>query len=324
MTLPLSKAARFWVRWLRSVGARKAVILGYHRVVDTTWDPYGLAVSPAHFAEHLDVIKRLGEPLRLSELVNCLKSGQIPDRAVVVTLDDGYLDNLRSVLPLLRDRQIPATVFAVSGSFGQEFWWDELARRFAPGNPLPPSIVVEEATRRVEIALPRSDDHGERLRALRNLHGFLFGRSWEATRQVLEQLRPERRDHGEDAPWHRCMTEAELRELAGDDLIDIGAHTQSHRPMEFLDEREQVEEITTSKQALERLLARPVPSFSYPHGSYVESLDGLVATAGHACSCGTHEDVVRAHSNLYNLPRLWAADCDGRRFSRWLRFWLCS
>ena len=87
MTAPIFYGAG--VRWLRRVGARKAVILGYHRVVDTTWDPYGLAVSPAHFAEHLDVIKRLGEPFRLSELVNCLKSGQIPDRAVVITLDDG-------------------------------------------------------------------------------------------------------------------------------------------------------------------------------------------------------------------------------------------
>jgi peptidoglycan/xylan/chitin deacetylase (PgdA/CDA1 family) len=324
MAVPGLKIARFWVRWLRNVGAAKAVILGYHRVIDTAWDPFGLAVSPAHFAEHLEAIKRYGTPLRLDELASSLRSGEVPDRAVVVTLDDGYLDNLRVALPLLRERQIPATVFAVSGCFGQEYWWDELARRFAPENPLPPHIVVEDSTRRIEIPLPRGHARTERLQALRNLHDVLFALPRESTLKVLDQLRPEGSEGQEDEPRHRCMTTAELRELARDDLIEIGAHSESHRPMEYLSESAQADEIAAGKTALEQLIARPVRSFSYPHGSYVGSLDELVENAGHTCSCGAHENVVRSHSNIYNLPRLWAADCDGRKFSRWLRFWLCT
>ena len=324
MRIPGKKAARFTVRWLRNVAARKAVILGYHRVTEATWDPYGNNVSPAHFAQHLEAIRRYGNPLPLQDLVASLERGEVPDRAVVVTLDDGYVDNLTVARPLLRQWQMPATVFAVSGNFGREFWWDELSRRFAPPNPLPLRISIKNPDGDVHFPLPQGDARKDRLQALQQLHEILFIGPRETIRKVLEQLRPSVPTRSHDEPWHRCMTEEELRELASDDLIEIGAHTESHRPMAYLNQAEQRMEVTQCKAVLERVLERPVPSFSYPHGSYMASLNGLVKTAGHSSSCAAHSNVVRRKTDLYNLPRFWAADSDGSKFSRWLQFWLCT
>ncbi len=324
MRIPGSRTARFWVRWLKNVGAQKAVILGYHRVTKNSWDPYGNAVSPEHFSQHLEVMHRYANPMPLGELVANLKVGKVPERALAVTLDDGYLDNLTIARPLLKQWKVPATVFAVSGNFGREFWWDELSRRFAPPNPLPRKLTIKSSEVDITFQTPQSPRREARLRSLRELHDILFTGPRETIADVLEQLRGNLGAEARGEPWHRCMTEEELCELAEDPLIEIGAHTESHRPMAYLDEIEQREEITQCKAKLEQLLGRPVPLFSYPHGSYLPTLGGLVKAAGHSSSCAANANVVRSDSDPFSLPRLWAANCDGPQFSRWLRFWLCS
>jgi peptidoglycan/xylan/chitin deacetylase (PgdA/CDA1 family) len=62
--------------------------------------------------------------ISLSELVAHLRSDRLPPgRVVVVTFDDGYADNYRLALPILRKLHIPATIFLVSRRLGGEASW---------------------------------------------------------------------------------------------------------------------------------------------------------------------------------------------------------
>src|SRR4030095_8520096 len=90
-------------------GAR-ALILMYHRVAELRNDPYLLAVQPNHFSDHLEVIRRHCFPIKLQQLVKALANGRIPKRAVVITFDDGYADNLLNAKPLLERYGTPDTV----------------------------------------------------------------------------------------------------------------------------------------------------------------------------------------------------------------------
>jgi len=87
-------------RWLKYRFHSRALILMYHRVTELPNDPYLLAVTPKHFAEQMEAIRRYCIPMRLGELVDELQDGNIPNRAVVVTFDDGYADNLHQAKPL--------------------------------------------------------------------------------------------------------------------------------------------------------------------------------------------------------------------------------
>lgn len=129
---------------IRQRMAPSAVILAYHRVAAVGVDPWGMCVSPPHFAEHLEVLRRHAHPLSLAELVRRHRTGRLPRRAVVVTFDDGYLDNLDTAAPMLARVDVPATVFLASGYLdaGGEFWWDELERYLLAPAALPGVLAL--------------------------------------------------------------------------------------------------------------------------------------------------------------------------------------
>lgn len=102
-------------------------VLMYHRVADLT--PLesrsrlmrDLTVSPKDFEEQIRTLRNSGfQFLLASEIEDAVKFGTpLPEKGVAVTLDDGYEDNFRVALPILRKYGIPATVFVVTGSIGK-------------------------------------------------------------------------------------------------------------------------------------------------------------------------------------------------------------
>src|SRR5438552_4939252 len=92
---------RHAARQVRGRFAHQALILTYHRIAEVRSDPWALCVRPHYFAEHLEVLRRDYHPLPLAQLAAAMMAGNIPRRAVVVTFDDGYANNLSQAKPRL-------------------------------------------------------------------------------------------------------------------------------------------------------------------------------------------------------------------------------
>ncbi len=97
----------------------------------------------------------------------------------------------------------------------------------------------------------------------------------------------------------RMMTWVEVRELAASGLIEIGAHTVSHRELPGLSEAEASEEIVASRRMLDERLQRSALSFAYPRGAVNEVVRELVARAGFEIAC-----TVRGGINQRGMDRL--------------------
>jgi peptidoglycan/xylan/chitin deacetylase (PgdA/CDA1 family) len=334
---------RATVRRWHGGGQPVTIILLYHRVVEVTDDPQLLCVTPGHFDEHLQVMKRLGEVVRLRSLTTDLPGR--PGGAVrfVVTFDDGYSDNLTHARAALERHDTPATVFVSSGFVGgtREFYWDELERLLLSG---------EGRVERSEVALgderyrwtpeQRGQDRDSQSKRWDVLsesdplprHGLyrrlcnLLRPLDEATReQVLVQLRAWAGVSGVARSTHRALTEDELRKLVEGDLVEVGAHTVTHAMLSAQNAGEQQGEIARSKRGLESILGRTVDGFSYPYGSRIDFTDETVSAvkrAGFGYACANYPGAAVGGDDAYRLSRYLVRDWDGEAFERRLRGWI--
>src|SRR5262245_11029153 len=145
MNLP--GALRSLYRAARPRPKAHAVVLMYHRVADCDLDPWNLCVSPARFQEQLEALKREFRILPVQDLAGADADG----KAVAITFDDGYADNLHAAAPALEHHGVPACFFLTSGALGSshEFWWDELERLLLRESALPPAIEISVGSQRV-------------------------------------------------------------------------------------------------------------------------------------------------------------------------------
>jgi peptidoglycan/xylan/chitin deacetylase (PgdA/CDA1 family)/GT2 family glycosyltransferase len=108
---------------------RPVRVLTYHAIQDLgkapIIAPYG--VPPDVFRRQLDTLLRSGfQFISGEEFLYFLRDGGgLPSRSILLTFDDGYEELLEVVLPLLKERKIPAVVFAVSDRVGGTNQWDE-------------------------------------------------------------------------------------------------------------------------------------------------------------------------------------------------------
>ncbi len=103
-------------------------ILTYHNIAEAPRDIRrwrSLYVSPAAFARQMWLLRRFGYTgLSMSAALPYLQ-GARSGRIAIITLDDGYADNLESALPVLQRYGFSATCYVVSGSIGRYNQWDD-------------------------------------------------------------------------------------------------------------------------------------------------------------------------------------------------------
>ncbi|MBC8488101.1 MAG: polysaccharide deacetylase family protein [Bacteroidetes bacterium] len=323
-----------------------SAILLYHRVCNLSSDPQMLCVSPQHFAEHMKVLKMQYEIIRLRDLQCALQNGNIPQRMITLSFDDGYNDNLYNALPLLENLKIPATVFIATNQItsGKEFWWDELDRLLLQPGELPETLELSVNGTNYSWKLGNSANYSEdvylhhkhwnvmvendptpRQSLYRSLCQLLRPLSEQKRQIVLDQLLALADSNPMIRDTHRLLTPDEVIQLADKDLVEIGAHTVTHPMLSRLPRVEQKKEIQKSKAHLEEILGHSVPSFSYPYGTlndYTAETINIVRDAGFTCACSNFPDVVWRRTDLFQLPRFVVRDWDGEEFARHLNNWI--
>lgn len=311
MRVPGKKTFQRFVRPLVVTARPGGLILGYHRIADDSWDPLGICVSPANFRQQLDILTDLFMPVSLSKLVETLNEGKDVKNMVALTFDDGYKDFIDNALPELNRSNLPATVFISSGFIGRTYWWDEVAQHFNP---------EERESSKPVISSGKDANHAAR--KVQDLCRKLSTSNESLRTESIEALRRSGKSNDARANLPGTMSADDLAMLARLPNIEIGSHAVNHPVLDSLDVAQQRQEITQSKQQIEKITGlQNVRGFSYPNGSGTERSRCEVAEAGYQYACCSQQDVVRDGVDLLRLPRVWAPNAGRNEFRKWLKSW---
>lgn len=293
----------------RSARRGAGLILFYHRIAQPAKDPWRIAVSAATFDRHLRLLTDEFHVLPLAELVGAARRGRIPPRAVAITFDDGYFDNLDRALPLLEAHGVPATVYIATGYVDSRkpFWWDELQQLLSGPGERPGRLDLTMGGTRIVAPMGTA---AERERALmETVHPVLRHSPAEANGRWLELLRewagPAAAAEVSAADLGRPMSSEELARLALSEVVELGAHTANHPSLLTLSGAEQRLEVELSRTFLTERTGRPPVSFSFPFGDNSARSRRIVRSCGFDHAVGVREALpLTAAARRFELPRL--------------------
>ena len=93
----------------------------YHSILKSQSRAGTYVVSPSVFREDMQYLLDNGyETVFIEDLIEYTEGDDLPEKPVMVTLDDGYLNNLTYILPILEELDIKA-IISVVGSYTAAF-----------------------------------------------------------------------------------------------------------------------------------------------------------------------------------------------------------
>lgn len=240
-------------------------IFAYHSIVRTTAPLDDWCFLPlARFEAQMEAIRRSRRPvLPLVEAVERLTEGRLDRASVVLTFDDGFLDNIELALPVLERYGFPATIFLTTGVTGsaRTLWPSRLVRA------LMETQATEVRYRGETFPLGDMAARGKvsaRLQAMIK-QGDASDPAGAVT--VIEEQLGVGIDAGvaPDSPFAMMGPEHIDRGLRSG-LIEFGAHSVTHPLLSALGDERIETEVGGSVDAVSRLTGRPCRSFAYPNG----------------------------------------------------------
>lgn len=276
----------------------------YHRVCPARDSRSLEPLNPRGFEKQMEYFCRSYEPLSLDQLAQYICQGKtFPEKAVVITFDDGYKDNYLYAYPVLKKYRIPATIFLTTGHIGT-------------GNLLWPDKVryIIQHTTLAEVNLGAFGNHSLKSERDKARAGFLIVEKMKKLPedkkiQLIEQLVTE---CGVDIPAalgeRYILSWEEVMEMSNNG-IDFGAHSVTHPILTQVPLEQAKWEIMQSKKDIEERLGKQVTAFAYPNGDYNSKLAGFVKECGFTCAVSVLPcKLISSKDNPYELSRIPAME----------------
>lgn len=241
----------------------------------------------------------------MDELHERLVQGRFDRRFAAFTLDDGYRDNCEHALPVLREFDAPATIY-VASDFAEgigRLWWTALEAVIAKADQI--DVQIGHSALRLEASTTAAKQA-----AFDRLHDWL--RALPGEHDLKREIEALCMAHGVDMEAlcrSLCLSWDEVKRLAADPLVTIGAHTISHCNLAKQSEEIAAQEMAISRARIETTLERPVLHLAYPYGDREAAgmrEFALAASAGFKTAVTTRPGMLFAENagHMTALPRV--------------------
>lgn len=277
-------------------------MLAYHRIMnyDESTFPFDLeliSATPESFRDQVNFIKKHYHPITFTELAELTQKGlRPPKNAVIITFDDGFIDNYEVAYPILKEANVPATIFISTQYIGGEdtFWFDELAYAVKKVHDSDISFNFNDQ----EFSIPAVDQE-EKHDCLISILNWIKRVPNADRLEFMKQLRTIIPIEEKSSLLSKPMSWDQIKELDANG-IEIASHACTHPILSQLSYEELAQEVSDSKKKIEEMLNKPCVAISYPVGeahAYNQAVTDAVKEAGYIFGC-TYES---GHNKIHSL-----------------------
>jgi len=317
-----------------------AAVLMYHRITDSSVDPWQLAVSPQNFDGQLKVLNKNYRVIAVEELLHQLKLNKVKSKTVCLTFDDGYLDNYLNAKPLLEKYNCPATFFIPPYyiKMRKAFWWDELLTLILFSPKLPEYIYIRkgelsykrQVTEKANMTSPKDNLDSwvwdqpyptERCEIYMELWAILQPLPIDEIENCLAQLHASIAEPATVPLNDRAMSVAQLNDLTNNASFKAGIHTMTHPALAHHKKAEQEKELLTCKAELQDQLNQSTSVAAYPYGNFNEVTLQIMNENHLTAGFTTKAQLVNSKSDLFKLGRFHVTNQNQYDFEQQMKQW---
>lgn len=221
-----------------------------------------LKVTPQFLEEVIRQVRNDGfEIISLDEAHFRMIEGDYGSPFVCFTFDDGYRDNLEYAYPIFKRHNLPFAIYVPTDyADGRgDLWWLALEKVIDRVKAL--SVKIDGAQRRLRCGTASEKDA-----TFDTIYWWLRGIDEASARAFVRDLCRDADFDQDGLCPELTMNWDEIRHLAADPIVTIGAHTRRHYALAKLTLAEARTEIAESVRRIEREIGKPCRHFSYPYG----------------------------------------------------------
>ncbi len=273
----------------------------YHGVVPEPLSVFNWCqLDLSRFQEQIKFLISEYRVLPLREAIDRLRQGgPLPNRAAVVTFDDGYRSVYTTAFPILSHYQVPFTTFLITGLVGshEPAWPEQLFGALVASKAQ--SIRFAEATWPLATAEQRALAYRKICSRLKRMDVGQKDKALTKLSEILGVLTTT------DPVFHLLNWE-EVNQLHRTGLADFGSHTHTHEILSRCDPERQRTELRKSRDILQQKLGN-ADLFAYPNGGegdFTKLTPTILKELNYRCGLTTIRGLNHPGSDLFELRRV--------------------
>lgn len=207
--------------------------------------------------------------ISLDQFNSLIDKKKLNEKIAVITIDDGWQNNI-NLLDVIRKYKVPVALFITTSAIEEGNFWFEYVR----WGKSPDKILLKREI--IRIKKLNSEDYYSEIAALKS--GIKIKRSALAKKQLIQ--------------------------MSKEELVTIGSHTTSHISLPDKPKEVQIQELSDSKEILEKWIDYRIQYFSYPFGDFKEEQQELAKECGYKLAFTTQTSFIDLNTiDRFAIPR---------------------